>query len=101
MIFAGVKLMVVGMTTVMLFLLLMIYFIKVVAFLTQGAAAREIQAIANDRAILASKRKKTQAVPVPVSVPVSVPVPVSDGGTQFAVIAAAVAAYESDMGIRE
>jgi Na+-transporting methylmalonyl-CoA/oxaloacetate decarboxylase gamma subunit len=97
MLFAGVKLMVVGMTTVMLFLLLMIFFIKVVAFLTQGAAAREIQAIANDRAILASKRKKTQAVPVPVPVPV----PGSGGGTEFAVIAAAVAAFESDMGIRE
>ncbi|KGO33170.1 MAG: OadG family protein [Desulfoprunum sp.] len=94
MIFEGVKLMVVGMTTVMLFLLLMIYFIKLVAFLTRGAAAREIQAIANDRAILASKRKKARAVPVPVSVPVS------DGGAEFAVIAAAVAAYESDMGIR-
>lgn len=93
MIFAGLKLMVVGMTTVMLFLLLMICFIKLVAFLTRGAAAREIQAIANDRAILASKRKKTQAVPVPV--------PVSDGGAEFAVIAAAVAAYESDMGIRK
>jgi len=37
MIFEGVKLMVVGMTTVMLFLLLMIYFIKLVAFLTRGA----------------------------------------------------------------
>ena len=99
MIFAGVKLMVVGMTTVMLFLLLMIFFINVVAFLTQGAAAREIQAIANDRAILASKRKKAQAVPVPVSVPV--PVPGSGGGAEFAVIAAAVAAFESDIGIRE
>ncbi|MBB5349725.1 OadG family protein [Desulfoprunum benzoelyticum] len=99
MIFAGLKLMVVGMTTVMLFLLLMIYFIKLVAFLTKGAAAREIQAIANDRAILASKRKKAQAVPVPLPVPV--PVPGSDGGAQFAVIAAAVAAYETDMGIRE
>jgi Na+-transporting methylmalonyl-CoA/oxaloacetate decarboxylase gamma subunit len=97
MIFAGVKLMVVGMTTVMLFLLLKIFLMKVVEFLTKGAAAREIQAIANDRAILASKRKKTQHVPVPVPVPV----PGSDGGAQFAVIAAAVAAYESDTGIRE
>jgi len=71
--------------------LLMIFFINLVAFLTRGAAVREIQAIANDRAILASKRKKAPGVPVPVS----------DGGAEFSVIAAAVAAYESDMGIRE
>ena len=94
---AGALAPVVGMTTVMLFLLLMIFFIKVVAFLTQGAAVREIQAIANDRAILASKRKKAQAVPVPVPVPVHG----SGGGAEFAVIAAAVAAFESDIGIRE
>jgi sodium pump decarboxylase gamma subunit len=91
MIFEGVKLMVVGMTTVMLFLLLMIFFINLVAFLTRGAAAREIQAIANDRAILASKRKKVKEEPVPVS----------DGGVEFAVIAAAAAAYESEMCVQE
>jgi len=89
MLFEGVKLMVVGMTTVLLFLLLMIFFIKIVAFLTRGAAAREIQAIAGDRAALA--RKKTKPQPA---------VAVSDSGVDFAVIAAAVAAYESDMGIR-
>ena len=93
MIFEGVKLMVVGMTTVMLFLLLMIFFIKLVAFLTRGATAREIQEIANDRAVLANKRKKIQQVPVPV--------PVSSGGAEFAIIAAAIAAYDSDMCIQE
>jgi sodium pump decarboxylase gamma subunit len=96
MLFEGVKLMVVGMTTVMLFLLLMIYCMKIVAFLTRGSAAREIQEIASDRAALARKRQKPQ--PAVAAQPA---VAVSDGGADFAVIAAAVAAYESDMGIRD
>lgn len=89
MIFEGVKLMVVGMTTVMLFLLMMIFCINLVAFLTRKSAAREIQAIANDRAALARKRKKPQAVPA------------SDVGVDFAVIAAAIAAYESEVCLQE
>ena len=60
MIFEGVKLMVVGMTTVMLFLCLMILFINLVSFLTRGSAAREIAAIAEERALQALNRKKSK-----------------------------------------
>lgn len=95
MIFEGVKLMVVGMTTVMLFLLMMIFFINFVAFLTRKAAAREIQAIAKDRALLTKSRIIAQEVPV------GQVVTVGNGGVEFAVIAAAVAAYESEMYVQE
>jgi sodium pump decarboxylase gamma subunit len=82
MIFEGVKLMVVGMTTVMLFLLLMIFFINVVSFLTRGSAAREVEAIAQERALQARNRKKTTEISS------------EDADEDIAVIAAAVAAYE-------
>lgn len=84
MIFEGVKLMVVGMTTVMLFLCLMILFITLVSFLTRGSAAREVEAIAQERALQARNRKKAK-----------------EGSSEsadedIAVIAAAVAAYEGE-----
>ncbi len=82
MIFEGVKLMVVGMTTVMLFLLLMIFFINLVSFLTRGSAAREVEAIAFERALQAKNRKKAKEVTS------------EDVDEDIAVIAAAVAAYE-------
>ena len=84
MIFEGVKLMVVGMTTVMLFLILMILFINFVSFLTRGSAAREVQAIAQERALQALNRKKAKEVAS------------EDADEDIAVIAAAVAAYESE-----
>lgn len=95
MIFEGVKLMVVGMATVMLFLLMMIVLISFVAFLTRKAAAREIQAIAKDRALRAASRIKAQEVPVGQDVAVG------NGGVEFAVIAAAIAAYEDEMCVQE
>jgi sodium pump decarboxylase gamma subunit len=82
MIFEGVKLMVVGMTTVMLFLLLMIFFVTVVSFLTRGSAAREVEAIAIERALQAKNRKKAKEVTS------------EDADEDIAVIAAAVTAYE-------
>ncbi len=82
MIFEGVKLMVVGMTTVMLFLLLMIFFINVVSFLTRGSAAREVEAIAAERALQVRNRKKAKEGAS------------EDADEDIAVIAAAVAAYE-------
>ena len=82
MIFEGVKLMVVGMTTVMLFLILMILFINLVSFLTRGSAAREIEAIAQERALQALNRKKAKEAAS------------EDTDEDIAVIAAAVAAYE-------
>lgn len=85
MIFEGVKLMVVGMTTVMLFLLLMILFINLIAYLTRGAAARELDALKRERALLVEKRKKSQEKTA------------KDGeDVDIAVITAAVAAYEAE-----
>ncbi len=82
MIFEGVKLMVVGMTTVMLFLCLMILFINLVSYLTRGSAAREVEAIAEERALQARNRKKTKEATT------------QDADEDIAVIAAAVTAYE-------
>lgn len=82
MIFEGVKLMVVGMTTVMLFLSLMILFINFVAFLTRGATSRELAAIEKERELQAQNRKKAKEAAS------------QDGDEDIAVIAAAVAAYE-------
>ena len=84
MIFEGVKLMVVGMTTVMLFLVLMILFINLVSFLTRGSAAREVEAIGKERALQAANRKKAKEVTS------------GDADEDIAVIAAAVAAYERE-----
>lgn len=84
MIFEGVKLMVVGMTTVMLFLSLMILFINFVAMLTRGATARELAAIEGERQLQALNRKNAKEA--------------AAGGADedIAVIAAAVAAYEAE-----
>jgi oxaloacetate decarboxylase (Na+ extruding) subunit gamma len=87
MIFEGVKLMVVGMTTVMLFLILMIVFINIVAFLTRNAASREVEAIKNERELQAQNRKKAKEAKETV---------VGDADEDIAVIAAAVAAYETE-----
>lgn len=84
MIFEGVKLMVVGMTTVMLFLSLMILFINIVAMLTKGATAREFKAIEDERELQALNRKKAKEA---TSV---------NADEDIAVIAAAVAAYETE-----
>ncbi len=84
MLFEGVKLMIVGMTTVMLFLLLMILFINLIAFLTKGEAAREISELAKERELQALKRKQAKEA---TSV---------DVDEDIAVIAAAVAAYEAE-----
>lgn len=85
MLFEGVKLMVVGMTTVMLFLCLMILFINLVAFLTRGAAAREVETIAAERALQILKRKKTKEGSAAQS-----------ADEDIAVITAAVAAFETE-----
>lgn len=88
MIFEGVKLMVVGMTTVMLFLVLMIFFINLVSFLTRGSATREVEAIAKERALQAANRKKAKEMTSKVTS--------GDADEDIAVIAAAVAAYERE-----
>ena len=79
MIFEGVKLMFIGMTTVLLFLFLMILLIQLTSYLTRGATAREIEGIRLARELLAQKKKRAAA---------------SDTDEDIAVIAAAVTAYE-------
>ena len=84
MLFEGVKLMIVGMTTVMLFLCLMILFINLIAYFTKGEAAKELNAIAKERELQVLKRKQAKEA---ASV---------DADDDIAVIAAAVAAYEAE-----
>jgi len=84
MLFEGVKLMIVGMTTVMLFLCLMILFINLISFLTRGSAVREVEAIAKERALQTLKRKKAKEGTA------------QSADEDIAVIAAAVAAYERE-----
>lgn len=84
MIFEGVKLMVVGMTTVMLFLGLMILFINLIARLTRGVTARELEALEREKAFQAEQRKKAKEGAA------------GDADEDIAVIAAAVAAFEAE-----
>jgi sodium pump decarboxylase gamma subunit len=84
MIFEGLKLMVVGMTTVMLFLCLMIFFISLVARLTRGVAARELETLQRERDLLAQNRKKAKESAA------------DTGDEDIAVIAAAIAAFEAE-----
>ena len=83
MIFEGVKLMIVGMATVMLFLGLMICFINLVAYLTRGSAARELAAVQKERELQAQNRKKAKEIET------------GNLDEDIAVITAAVAAYEA------
>ncbi len=82
MIFEGVKLMFIGMTTVMLFLVLMILLIQLASYLTRDATAREVESIRLEREIQALRKKKAKES--------------SDADEDIAVIAAAVAAYETE-----
>lgn len=84
MIFEGIKLMVVGMTTVMLFLSLMIFFINLVARLTRGVTARELEGIEKERAFQAEQRRKAKEAAS------------MDADEDIAAIAAAVATYEAE-----
>ena len=84
MIFEGVKLMFIGMTTVMLFLYCMILLIRLASFLTRGATAREIENIRLQKEIEALRKKKARELAS------------GDADEDIAVIAAAVAAYETE-----
>ncbi len=84
MLFEGVKLMIVGMTTVMLFLSLMILFINISAYLTKGQVAKEMERMETERKLAALKRKQAREA-------------ASSGlDEDIAVITAAVAAYEAE-----
>ena len=82
MIFEGVKLMFIGMTTVMLFLILMILLLQLASYLTRDVTAREVESIRLEREIEALRKKKAKDA--------------SDADEDIAVIAAAVAAYETE-----
>ncbi len=74
------------MTTVLLFLFLMILLIQLTSYLTRGATAREIEGIRIARELLAQKKKKAAAS--------------SDTDEDIAVIAAAVTASTAPAGAR-
>ncbi|MGL1930830.1 MAG: OadG family protein [Desulfotalea sp.] len=83
MLFEGIKLMMVGMTTVLLFLVAMICLIQLVSYLTRGAAAKELAALEKERIKQAEARKKKANQSCDID-------------EDIAVIAAAVAAYEAE-----
>ena len=56
MIFEGVKLMFIGMTTVMLFLILMILLLQLASYLTRDVTAREVESIRLEREMEALRK---------------------------------------------
>lgn len=83
MIVEGLKLMVVGMTTVLMFLMLMILLIQLAAWLTKDVTARELQAIENEKERLRQQREREKQA-------------VAEGDDDIAVITAAIAAFEAE-----
>lgn len=92
MIFEGVKLMFVGMGTVVLFLSFMILLLQIVSRVTKEHTAREFEAIERERELMAQaareKKKKAQAAAANVGM--------QDDEDDIAVIAAAIAAFEAE-----
>jgi sodium pump decarboxylase gamma subunit len=92
MLFEGIKLMFVGMGTVLLFLCFMVLLLQLVSRLTKEHSAREYQAVELERKLLAEaakakKRRELEARTIRTS---------TDDEDDIAVIAAAVAAFEAD-----
>lgn len=83
MIVEGLKLMVVGMTTVCLFLILMILLIQLSAKLTKNVTARELRAIEDEKLRLKKLREMEKQA-------------AAEGDDDIAVITAAIAAFEAD-----
>jgi sodium pump decarboxylase gamma subunit len=84
MIIEGLKLMVVGMTTVLLFLSFMILLIQFAAKLTKEITARELQAIEAEKQRLKREREMEKQAAV------------KDDDNDIVVITAAVAAFEAE-----
>ena len=84
MIIEGLKLMVVGMTTVMLFLSFMILLIGLAARLTKDVTARELQAIEAEKQRLKREREMAKQAATP------------DDDIDIVVITAAIAAFEAE-----
>ena len=76
--------MVVGMTTVLMFLLFMILLLKIVANLTKASTAREIKAIEEGKKRLKREREWEKRAAA------------SDQDEDIVVISAAIAAYEAE-----
>jgi sodium pump decarboxylase gamma subunit len=91
MIFEGVKLMFVGMGTVLVFLSFMILLLQIVSRVTKSHTAREFEALELEKKLLAqaakAKKKKAQA---------AANVGSRDDEDDIAVIAAAVAVFEAE-----
>lgn len=92
MILEGIKLMFVGMGTVILFLCFMIVLLLLITKVTKKHSAREFEAVELERKLLAEaakakKKREQEARSVPAA---------TDDENDIAVIAAAVAAFEAD-----
>ncbi|MBT8328898.1 MAG: OadG family protein [Desulfofustis sp.] len=83
MIVEGLKLMVVGMTTVVLFLTFMILLIQAAAKLTKDVTARELQAIEDEKERLRQQREKEKLAS-------------EESNDDIVVITAAIAAFEAE-----
>ncbi len=83
MIVEGLKLMVVGMTTVLLFLMLMILLIQIAAWLTKNVTARELKAIEDEKELLKQMRKMEKLA-------------AEGDDNDIVVITAAIAAFEAE-----
>ncbi|WP_028586048.1 OadG family protein [Desulfogranum mediterraneum] len=88
MLFEGVKLLFVGMATVLLFLSFTIALIQLVSRLARGAVAREVEAIRLERQHRNLARQQSAALPGAGA---------ADVEDDIVVIAAAVGAYEAEL----
>jgi len=88
MIIEGLKLMVVGMTTVVMFLLFMILLIQVVARLTKDVTARELQAIEAEKERMKREREMEKQAAAAAAV--------ADDDNDIVVMTAAIAAFEAE-----
>ena len=86
MIVEGLKLMVVGMTTVLMFLTFMILLIQLAARLTKDITAREMQAIEAEKERLKQERKREKLT-------------ADEDDNDIVVITAAVAAFEAERAV--
>lgn len=89
MIIEGLKLMVVGMTTVLLFLMFMILLIQVSARLTKDVTARELKAIEAEKERMKQQREMEKEAASAVAAS-------GDDDNDIVVITAAVAAFEAE-----
>lgn len=90
MIIEGLKLMVVGMTTVLLFLTFMILLIQLFAHLTKGNTARELQALEDEKERLKQEREQERRAALTAATAAD------DSDEDIVVISAAIAAFEAE-----